>query len=158
MVGQDRTCSKELRTQTEAFTGQLSQAFAAAKETARDHAWSLQTETANELEFRTSISIRSWGEKIKVRVDSSQISPNTLSVTVSSSARFQVSDWGKSADNISVLLTGLRQRLQGPTLSPSPMPMSTTVPANAGTKFCANCGARMASAMQFCTRCGQRAD
>jgi len=147
-----------LRTQTEAFTGQPSQALAAAKETATNRGWSLQKETANELEFRTSVSIRSWGETIKLRVDWNQVSPNTLTVTVSSSARFQVSDWGKSADNINVLLTGMRERLQGPVLSPSPMPMATTVPANAGTKFCANCGARMASAMQFCTRCGQRVD
>lgn len=146
-----------MRTQTEAFTGQPATILSAAKEVARDRGWTVASESGNELEFRTKVSVKSWGESIKVRVDLNQFASGTLLVTVSSSGRFQVYDWGKSADNVGILMEGLKQRVQGSQGFQVPVSVPAVTP-NQATKFCANCGMRLAAAMPFCTRCGQRAD
>jgi len=146
-----------LKTLTEGFAGQPFSVISAAKEVAATRGWKVASETGSELEVRTKISGRSWGESVKVRVDSNQLNPGVLMVTVSSSARFQVYDWGKSTDNVALMMDGLRQRLQG--AQPSMVQPQTQAAVQSQTfKFCANCGNKIPIAMQFCTRSGQRAD
>jgi hypothetical protein len=144
-----------MRRETVAFTGQPGPILSAAREIAAEKGWKVSSESGNELEIKTKVSAKSWGETVKVRVDWNQVA-GTLLVTVSSSARLQAFDWGKSADNVGALMGGLKQRFQGG----QPFQATPSRPAASapGFKFCANCGTRLAAGMQFCTKCGQRAE
>ncbi len=62
---------------------------------------------ATELEIKTGISARSWGETIKVTALYNPSAPGSSLVTVGSSARYQAYDWEKSGDKIEYIMTGL---------------------------------------------------
>jgi len=54
-------------------------------------------------------SLSSWGEDIQIQL--TRESPNNVKITVSSSPRAQLFDWGKSSDNVSKIFSGLEIKL-----------------------------------------------
>jgi len=54
------------------------------------------------------VSLRSWGEDIEIRVSEAD---NGTNVSMSSSARAQLIDWGKSRENIDRLFAAIERYL-----------------------------------------------
>ena len=132
--------------------------LASAKQIAAMKGWKLQGETMTEAEFKTTISVRSWGESVKVQAWDNPSSPGTSVVTVSSSARFQVTDMGKSGSNVELMMNALLQGAGLAPVVPVTLPTGPVQGSNAPRKFCAYCGRSMPLKSKFCPGCGQAAD
>ena len=132
-----------------------------AKQIAVSRGWKVHRETNTELEIKTGLSVRSWGETIKVTAFYNPSTPGSSIVTVGSSARYQAYDWGKSGDNVEYIMTGLMAvpgyvPPAGSSLPPAQRPFHS--PVSADRKFCANCGRSMPKKAKFCPGCGETAD
>ena len=73
------------------------------------------------IEAEKDISVRSWGEKIKITVTSSG---GSSQVNVESKAAYplQAVDWGKNKENVQRILTDLDSRLASSSVPPPPPP------------------------------------
>jgi hypothetical protein len=148
-----------LNTRQETIAQRPFEVIAKARQIASSRGWKIQSETANELEIRTRVSVRSWGETIKVSVVDSPTAPGYSLVTVSSSARFQAYDWGKSGSNVDVMMSALTGvPVYAPPSQSVSVQTSVPVSVNPNRKFCANCGKSMPIKARFCPGCGQTAD
>jgi len=143
-----------LTSRQEVIAGRPADLLYAAKQVAAGRGWTVAKETATELEFRTRLSVRSWGETVKVTAMDNPSAPGTSLVTVGSSARLQAYDWGKSGGNVGIMMTGLTQ---GPVSVASRVPGPISSPVM-NKKFCANCGKSMPVKAIFCPGCGEKAD
>jgi hypothetical protein len=143
-----------LASKTQTITGRPAELLQRAKQTAMARGWTISKETATELEIKTRISVRSFGETVRVNAVENTMAPGTSVVTVWSSARFQLSDLGKSASNTDILLAGIAQD-QG--ISSAEVPVYSA-PVGQNKKFCANCGKQMIAKARFCPGCGEKAD
>jgi len=132
----------------DSLPGQPAELLSAAAQVAAAHGWRVRDKSARRLEISTNSSIGSLGETVKVIVENDHSSPGTCIVRVSSTARFQVLNRGRTEDSVSVVLSGMRE------LAHQSHPPSVPRPTQAGTKFCANCGARMPREAAYCPDCG----
>jgi len=150
-----------LKSRQETITRPPLEVLSTAKQIAMSRGWRVHGATATKLEIKTGISVKSWGETIRVTALYNPSSPGYSIVTVGSSARHQAYDWGKSGDNVEYMMTGL-MAIPGyvpPTgSSPPPAQPPFQVPVSSDRKFCANCGRSMPKTARFCPGCGESAD
>ena len=78
-------------------------------------------EASGLIEAEKDISVRSWGEKIKITVTSSTAGSQ---VNVESKAAYllQAVDWGKNKENVQRILTDLDSRVAAYSSTPPPPP------------------------------------
>ena len=78
-------------------------------------------EASGLIEAEKDISVRSWGEKIKITVTSSTAGSQ---VNVESKAAYplQAVDWGKNKENVQKILTDLDSRVAADSSTPPPPP------------------------------------
>ena len=69
--------------------------------------WSIREESPNMIFASSSVSLRSWGEKVTV----SFLPDNSISVTSKCSLPTQCFDWGKNKINVQKFLAELRNHL-----------------------------------------------
>ena len=138
--------------QADSLPGQPGELLAAAAQVAATHGWRVRDKSARRLEISTSPSIGSLGETVKVIVENDHSSPGNCVVKVSSTARIQALNRGRTENNVSVVLDGMRELAHGSRLPP---PRSTT---QADIKFCASCGTRMSGKAAYCPSCGAAQD
>ena len=83
---------------TESYSagGSLTELHAAAKKALDSLFWSIREETTERIIASTSISFRSWGEKVIINC----LPDNTISVTSTCALRTQCLDWGKNEANV----------------------------------------------------------
>lgn len=94
--------------QSRLFSKEPREILKATKAITEGLGWEIKEEKPSEITIRTPASIRSWGETIRMEVR--QVRDNT-EVTVSSSPDYQLFDWGKSSENETLILDGLRKKL-----------------------------------------------
>jgi hypothetical protein len=139
-----------VKLQADSLPGQPTDLLSAAAQVAASRGWKVRDKSSRRLEINTSPSIGSLGETLKVTVVNDPSAPGTCIVKVSSSARFQALDRGRSEDNIGAVLSGMRQLAHGGRVA-QPLPE-----VKAEVKFCASCGTRMPLRATFCPGCGER--
>jgi hypothetical protein len=62
------------------------------------------------IEASTGVSLRSWGEKIVIKISETQ---GGTSVEIVSKPKAQLVDWGKGSENINKFFAALTRRLSG---------------------------------------------
>jgi hypothetical protein len=78
-------------------------------------------EANGSIEAEKDISVRSWGEKIKITVTSSNAG-SQVNVESRSAYSLQAVDWGKNKENVQRILTDLDNRVATSSSTPPPPP------------------------------------
>jgi len=135
--------------QADSLPGKPADLLSAAAKVAAARGWRVRDKSSRRLEINTNPTMGSLGETVKVIVENDPSVPGSCIVKVSSTARFQALDFGRTGDNVSAVLAGMREIANGSGPSAPPPP------AQADAKFCANCGARMSRNAAYCPSCGE---
>jgi len=64
--------------------------------------------SSGQIVVSTDISLRSWGERIEIQVSGAD---NRTKVSISSTPKAQLIDWGKSGENIDRLFVAIEKHL-----------------------------------------------
>jgi hypothetical protein len=92
------------------YESSIEKAYAASLEALRKNGFEIMERREDSIKATSSLSLLSWGEDIDIHLVAEP--SNRVKITVSSSARSQLFDWGKSSNNISKVFRSLDKLLK----------------------------------------------